>query len=50
MTTEGHCRGSEKSHSRRKKKESQEECDKELLDLEKDILCFDKHMQVAAKE
>ena len=50
MTTEGHCRGSEKSHSRRKKKESQEGCSKELLELARDILCFEKHMQVATEE
>ena len=46
MTTEGHCRGSEKSHSRRKKKESS----KELLELARDILCFEKHMQATAEE
>ena len=38
MTTEGHCRGSEKIHNRRKKKERQEVCSRELLELEKDIL------------
>ena len=49
MTTEGHCRGSKKIHSRRKKKESQED-DRELLELAKDILCFEKHMQAAEEE
>ena len=38
MTTEGLCKGSEKIHNRRKKKERQE-----------DILCFEKHMQEAAR-
>ena len=50
MTIEGHCRGSEKSRIRRKKKESQEECNRELLELEKYILCFEKHMQDAEEE
>ena len=50
MTTEGHCRGSEKIHSRRKKKESQEECNRELLELARDILCFEKHMQADVEE
>ena len=42
MNTKGHCRGSQKSHDRRKKKERQKEDDKELLELGKDILCFEK--------
>ena len=50
MTTEGHCRGSEESHNKINKKESQEECNRELLELAKDILCFEKHMQVAKEE
>ena len=50
MTTEGHYSGSEKIHNKRKKKESQEECSKELLELARDILCFEKHMQVATEE
>ena len=40
MTTEGHCRGSEKSYNRRKKKKRQEECNRELLELARDISCF----------
>ena len=31
MTIEGHCTGLEKSHNGIKKKESQEECNRELL-------------------
>ena len=50
MTNEGHCRGSNKSHNRRKKKESQEGCRKELLELVREILCFEKHMQMAVEE
>ena len=50
MTTECHCRGSETIHNRRKKKERQEGCSRELLELEKDILCFEKHMQTTEEE
>ena len=50
MKTKGHCRGSQKGHSRRRKKENQEESNKELLELARDILCFEKHMQVATEE
>ena len=49
MTTESHCRASKKIHSRREKKRSQED-DKELLELARDILCFEKHMQAAKEE
>ena len=49
-TTECHCMGLEKSHSRRKKKESQEGCRNELLELGRDILCFQKYMQATAEE
>ena len=45
MTTEGHCRGSEKNHNKRKKKESQEECNRELVELARDIWCFEKRIQ-----
>ena len=38
MTIEGHCKGSQKRHNRRKKKERQEVCSRELLELAKDIL------------
>ena len=50
MTTEVHCRGSEKIHNIIKKKERQEGCSIELLELEKDILCFEKFMQAAKEE
>ena len=50
MTTKIDCRGSKKSHNRRKKKERQEGCSRELLELAKDILCFEKHMQVVEEE
>ena len=50
MSTEGHCRGSEKIHNKRKKKESQEECNKELLKLARDIWCFEKCIQAVAEE
>ena len=50
MTTKGHCRGSEKSHNKIKKKESQEECNRELLELAKNILCFEKQMQATEEE
>ena len=50
MTIEGHCKGSEKTHSRRKKKERQEEWNRELLELAKDILCFEKKIQAAEEE
>ena len=50
MTNECHCRGSEKIHNRRKKKEIQEEWNRELLELARDILCFEKHMQAAEEE
>ena len=50
MTIECHCRGLEESHNKRKNKESQEECNRELLELAKDILCFEKHMQAAKEE
>ena len=46
MTIESNCRDSKKSHSRREKKISQED-DRELLELEKYISCFEKQMQVA---
>ena len=49
MTTKGHCRGSEESHNKIKKKESQEECNRELLELARDILCFENNMQAAEK-
>ena len=45
ITTEGHYRGLEKTHSRIKKKECQEECNRGLLELARDILCFEKHMK-----
>ena len=48
--TEGHCRGSEKSHNNKKKKESKKECNREFLELARDILCFENHMQVAEEE
>ena len=38
MTSEGHCRGLEKIHIRIKKKEIQEGCSKEFLELARDIL------------
>ena len=54
MTIEGHCRGLEESHNRRKKKgikkESQEECNKELLELERDIWCFERCIQEVTEE
>ena len=50
MTTKGHCRGSEKSQNKRKKKERQERCSRELLEVAKDILCFEKHMQAVEEE
>ena len=43
-------RGSEKRHSRRKKKERQEGCSGELLELARDILCFEKHMEVVEEK
>ena len=49
MTTEGHYKGSNKIHSKREKEISQED-DRELLELEKDILCFENHMQVVEEE
>ena len=49
MTTEIHCKDSKKSHSERKKKQRQEG-DIELLELAKDILCFEKQMQDAEEE
>ena len=49
MTTEGHCKGSKKSHNKREKERSQE-ADRELLELAKEILCFEKHMQVVEEE
>ena len=42
--------GLEKSHNRIKKKESQEACSKEFLELEKYSLCFEKHMQASTEE
>ena len=50
MTIEGHCRGSDKIHNRRKKKERHKGCSIELLELAKDILCFEKHMQATKEE
>ena len=50
MTTEGHCRGLEKIHSRRKKKERPEEFNREFLELVRDIVCFEKHMQAVEEE
>ena len=47
MTTEGHCRGSEKSHNRREREEG---CCREFLESAKDILCFEKHMQAVEEE
>ena len=49
ITTKIHCRGSKKIHNRRQKKRSQED-DRELLELAKYILCFEKQMQVAEAE
>ena len=49
MTIEVHCIGSEKIHSRRKEKRKQED-DRELLELEKDILCLEKQMQDAKEK
>ena len=49
MTIEGHCKGSKKIHNRREKERIQE-ADRELLELAKDILCFEKHMQDVDKE
>ena len=46
MTNEGHCRRSDKSHNKRKKRG----CSKELIELARDILCFEKHMQATAEE
>ena len=50
MTIGGHCRGSKKIHSRRKKKESQEECNRDFLELERDIWFFEKRIQAVAEE
>ena len=50
MTTEGHCRGSEEIHNKRKNKESQEEYNRDFLELARDILCFEKHMQATEEE
>ena len=50
MTTEGHYKGSEESHNKIKKKESQEECNKDLLELARDIWCFEKRIQAVAEE
>ena len=54
MTTEGHCMGSEESHNKINKKgikkEIQEECKRELLELERDIWCFERHIQVVVEE
>ena len=50
ITIEGHYRGSEESHNRRKKKERQEGCSRELIELAKDILFFENHMQAAEEE
>ena len=49
MNTEGHYGGSKKSHSRRKNKRNQED-DREMLELAKNILFFEKQMQVAEEE
>ena len=49
MTIESHCRGLKKSHSIREKKRSQED-DRELLELAKDILYFEKQMQAVEEE
>ena len=50
MNTECHCKGSEESRNKRKKKESQEEWNRDLLDLAKYILCFENHMQAVEEE
>ena len=50
MTTEGHYRGSSEIHNKRKKKESQEECNRDLLELERDIWFFEKRIQAVAEE
>ena len=50
MTAEVHYRGSEESHSRRKKRQRQKECNRELLGLARDILCFEKHTQAAEEK
>ena len=50
MTTESHCRGSQKSHSRTKKKEIQEEWNRELLELARDIFFFEKQLQSPEEE
>ena len=49
MTTKSHCRGSKKSNRRREKKRIQED-DKEFLELEKNIFCFENHMQATEEE